>query len=101
MDIPIEYPSRSIHVLRRYGNTMENSPSIHELVTDTVHAPDVQGIGRIILDLFPDVRDVAVHGAVGYRKIIHPPNDIQEFISGNDLPLFCDHKLEDFELEWC
>lgn len=64
MDMLIKYPLRSIHVLRKYGKTMEDSPSIHKLVANTVHAPDVLGLGRIILDLFPDVCDMAVHSPV-------------------------------------
>jgi hypothetical protein len=43
---------------------MEDFPSIHKLVTDTVNTPDVLGPGRVFFDFFPNVSDMAVYSPV-------------------------------------
>src|SRR2546425_1633555 len=71
----------------------------NERVADPVHGLDVPGLGRLVAELAPDARDVAVdHPAPGVVPVA--PDPLHELLPSEHHARGLGQGEEDLELEW-
>ena len=71
----------------------------HELIPDSPDAEDVLGMGRIVLDLPPNIGDMTVYSSRRDGDVFFPPDPVEKIIASENLALFLDEQPQHMEFQ--